>query len=233
LRKQFAMTANVKRYVTAVNNAVASPPGIDKFVIVTGEVGQGKTETSLWWKNHHSPHSVLVRVKKAMGPKWLLSDIASELGLMPAKTSQALFDQIVDEAPNKKAKTAVAALAGLLRASGLGMSHIHVRVNAVQINNAFRAFVHESWTRNLTERQALARTQRRHGTTAEEGGHGANRGYVPSSDSLRYRQGLRTLDRTNARSRSMRSSTVVHELDREVSYASTRGWFTSSCPSKT
>jgi len=96
LRKQFAMTANVKRYVTAVNNAVASPPGIDKFVIVTGEVGQGKTETSLWWKNHHSPHSVLVRVKKAMGPKWLLSDIASELGLMPAKTSQALFDQIVE-----------------------------------------------------------------------------------------------------------------------------------------
>ena len=69
----------------------------------------------------------------------------------------ALFDQIVDEAPDKKAKTAVAALAGLLRASGLGMSHIHVRVNAVQINNAFRAFVHESWTRNLTERQALAR----------------------------------------------------------------------------
>jgi phosphoenolpyruvate carboxylase len=37
------------------------------------------------------------------------------------------------------------------------MSHIHVRVNAVQINNAFRAFVHESWTRNLTERQAMAR----------------------------------------------------------------------------
>jgi phosphoenolpyruvate carboxylase len=68
-----------------------------------------------------------------------------------------LLDQIVDEAPDKKAKTAVAALAGLLRASGLGMSHIHVRVNAVQINNAFRAFVHESWTRDLTERQALAR----------------------------------------------------------------------------
>lgn len=96
MRKQFAMTANVKRYVTAVNAAVASPAGIDKFVIVAGEVGQGKTETSLWWKNHHSPHSVLVRIKKAMGPRWLLEDIVSELGLMPAKKSQGLFDQIVE-----------------------------------------------------------------------------------------------------------------------------------------
>ena len=54
-------------------------------------------------------------------------------------------------------KRAVAALSGLLQATGLGTSHIHLRVNAVQINNAFRAFVHEPWTRDLTERQALAR----------------------------------------------------------------------------
>ena len=69
----------------------------------------------------------------------------------------ALFDQVVEAASDTKAKIAVLSVAGLLRATGLGMSHIHVRVNAVQINNAFRAFVHESWTRDLTERQALAR----------------------------------------------------------------------------
>ena len=54
-------------------------------------------------------------------------------------------------------KCALAALTGLVEATGLGTSHIHLRVNAVQINNAFRAFVHEPWTRDLTERQALAR----------------------------------------------------------------------------
>ncbi len=68
-----------------------------------------------------------------------------------------LIDQIVDAAEGTKNKASIAALAALLRATGLGMSHIHVRVNAVQINNAFRAFVHESWTRDLTERQAQAR----------------------------------------------------------------------------
>ena len=69
----------------------------------------------------------------------------------------ALFDQIIAATENFDGKIALASIAGLLRATGLGMSHIHVRVNAVQINNAFRAFVHESWTRDLTERQALAR----------------------------------------------------------------------------
>lgn len=77
--------------------------------------------------------------------------------LTSAEPILTLLDQVIEAAGDTKAKIAVAALAGLLRATGLGMSHIHVRVNAVQINNAFRAFVHESWTRDLTERQALAR----------------------------------------------------------------------------
>ncbi len=69
----------------------------------------------------------------------------------------SLLDAMIEAAPNADAKCAVAALSGLLQATGLGTSHIHLRVNAVQINNAFRAFVHEPWTRDLTERQALAR----------------------------------------------------------------------------
>jgi phosphoenolpyruvate carboxylase len=68
-----------------------------------------------------------------------------------------LLDSLIDAAPGAEAKQAVAALASLVGATGLGTSHIHLRVNAVQINNAFRAFVHEPWTRDLTERQALAR----------------------------------------------------------------------------
>ena len=62
--------------------------------------------------------------------------------------------------PGAEAKRAVAALSALVEATGLGTSHIHLRVNAVQMNNAFRAFVHEPWTRDLTERQALAASSR-------------------------------------------------------------------------
>ena len=35
----------------------------------------------------------------------------------------------------------------LIAATGLGTAHIHVRINAVQLNNAFRAFVHEQTAR--------------------------------------------------------------------------------------
>ncbi len=69
----------------------------------------------------------------------------------------ALIDQLIDAVPQPQSKRELAALASLFDQTGLGTSHIHLRVNAVQLNNAFRAFVHEPWTRDLSERQALAR----------------------------------------------------------------------------
>ena len=68
-----------------------------------------------------------------------------------------LLDQLIDAAAQPQQKRSLAALRGLIEATGLGTSHIHVRVNALQVNNAFRAFVHEPWTKDLTERQALER----------------------------------------------------------------------------
>ncbi|KAB2943873.1 MAG: phosphoenolpyruvate carboxylase [Hyphomicrobium sp.] len=64
---------------------------------------------------------------------------------------------LIDVLPEGKGKRGVAVIAGLMEATGLGTAHIHVRINAVQLNNAFRAFVHEPWTRDLSESQALAR----------------------------------------------------------------------------
>lgn len=69
----------------------------------------------------------------------------------------ALLDQLIDAVDSPQMKRSVAALAGLIEMTGLGTSHIHLRINAAQLNNAFRAFVHEPWTRDLTERQAMGR----------------------------------------------------------------------------
>lgn len=97
MKKRFAETQNVQRYLVAVNRMLASPPGIDKFMLVHGEVGLGKTETNLWWKNNHSPQSAFIRIKKAMGVRWLLGEIVAELGLVPEKRTEDLFHQIVGE----------------------------------------------------------------------------------------------------------------------------------------
>jgi phosphoenolpyruvate carboxylase len=68
-----------------------------------------------------------------------------------------LFTTLVEAVETPQMKRAVAALAGLVDATGLGTAHIHLRINALQLNNAFRAYVHEPWTRDLTESQSLAR----------------------------------------------------------------------------
>ncbi|KWT70950.1 Phosphoenolpyruvate carboxylase [Hyphomicrobium sulfonivorans] len=69
----------------------------------------------------------------------------------------SLLRSLAEQLPDGSQKRSIAVLAGLMEATGLGTAHIHVRINAVQLNNAFRAFVHEPWTRDLSESQALAR----------------------------------------------------------------------------
>lgn len=69
----------------------------------------------------------------------------------------SLFDELIGKLDNDELKLDIAAVSGLLQSTGLGNSHIHVRINSVQLNNALRAYVHEPWTTNLTERQALER----------------------------------------------------------------------------
>jgi phosphoenolpyruvate carboxylase len=68
-----------------------------------------------------------------------------------------LLQGLLDATSDLQIKRSVAVIAGLLRATGLGTSHIHLRINAIQLNNAFRAFVHQPWTRDLSESQALSR----------------------------------------------------------------------------
>jgi len=97
VKKGFAQTQNVQKYIVAVNRMLSSPPGIDKFMLVHGEVGLGKTESSLWWRNNMSPQSAFIRIKKAMRVPWLLEEIVAELGLVPERRTQDLFHQVVGE----------------------------------------------------------------------------------------------------------------------------------------
>lgn len=82
---------------------------------------------------------------------------ADSYNLITTEPITALLEQMIEAVDTPQWKRSIAALIGLIEATGLGTAHIHVRINAVQLNNAFRAFVHEPWTRNLSERQALQR----------------------------------------------------------------------------
>lgn len=55
----------------------------------------------------------------------------------------SLFTQMIEAVDLPQWKRSLASLSGLVELTGLGTAHIHVRINSVQLNNAFRAFVHE------------------------------------------------------------------------------------------
>ncbi len=80
----------------------------------------------------------------------------------------SLLEQLIGTVEQPQFKRALAALVSLFEATGLGTAHIHVRINAVQLNNAFRAFVHESWTHDLSEEQAFERITGMIATAKEE-----------------------------------------------------------------
>jgi phosphoenolpyruvate carboxylase len=91
-----------------------------------------------------------------------LSDAANRLTADdPAKLTSldALIAQLEEEAQSE-AKDAKAAdlltLAAAMRADGLGMAHIHFRVNAKQLYNAIRVHLHESPGLDLASKGAVA-----------------------------------------------------------------------------
>ncbi len=96
MKKTFLMTSNVKRATTAVNEIVGSPPGIPRMALIYGDPGLGKTETALYLLNNFYPDGAFIRVKKISSARWLLENIVSELGMVPAFRASDLFEQIVE-----------------------------------------------------------------------------------------------------------------------------------------
>ncbi len=83
-------------------------------------------------------------------------------------TLTQILDDLVSTVSSPQMKRSLAALRGLIEATGLGTAHIHVRINAAQLDNALRAFVHEPWTADLSERRALEQLAKMIDETEEE-----------------------------------------------------------------
>ena len=92
MKKVFVKTKNVKKFVALMSELQELPPNIPKMALVFGDYGLGKSETIQWWcfKNN----CVYVRANQGMTRKWLLSEIAIELGEKPNWNSQENFELI-------------------------------------------------------------------------------------------------------------------------------------------
>ena len=66
-----------------------------------------------------------------------------------------LLDDLISVVDGHQMKRSLASLRGLIETTGLGTSHIHVRINAAQLDNALRALIREPWTQAIGERRAI------------------------------------------------------------------------------
>ena len=92
MKKTFIKTKNVKRFVALMDELQKLPPNIPKLALVYGDHGLGNSQTIQWWADKND--SVYVRATQGMTSRWLLSEIAEELGEEPYWHTQETFELI-------------------------------------------------------------------------------------------------------------------------------------------
>ena len=92
MNKVFVKTKNVKNFVSLMEEATQLPNNIPKIILVYGEYGLGKSETIKWWTFKND--CIYVRANQGMTSRWLLSEIAEELGEEPFWHIQDTFNLV-------------------------------------------------------------------------------------------------------------------------------------------
>jgi len=89
MKKLFVKTKNVRKFTALMENLKNAPANVPKLALVCGEHGLGKTQTIMWWVTKND--AVYVRACQGMSSRWLLSEIAEELGERPFWHTQETF----------------------------------------------------------------------------------------------------------------------------------------------
>ena len=92
MNKVFVRTKNVKNLVSLMEEVKQLSDNIPKILLVYGEYGLGKSETIKWWTFKND--CVYVRANQGMTSRWLLSEIAEELGEEPFWHVQDTFNLV-------------------------------------------------------------------------------------------------------------------------------------------
>ena len=92
MNKVFVKTKNVKNFVSLMEEVKQLPNNIPKIILVYGEYGLGKSETIKWWTFKND--CIYVRANQGMTSRWLLSEIAEELGEEPFWHIQDTFNLV-------------------------------------------------------------------------------------------------------------------------------------------
>ncbi len=91
---EFVQTSSAKAFLAAVSKAQQRGAREASWIAVRGERGLGKTRTLKWWAVRQS--AVYLRFKTEWTGRWMLEELARELGLSADGRKQDLFLRVVE-----------------------------------------------------------------------------------------------------------------------------------------
>jgi chromosomal replication initiation ATPase DnaA len=94
MRDRFVRTKSVNKYYGAIERINHKRKGIERMLLITGEPGLGKTESSLHWSAINE--GIVIRTLELMTGPWLLRTIVYELGGEPYLRSDKNIDLICE-----------------------------------------------------------------------------------------------------------------------------------------
>jgi hypothetical protein len=90
----FVKTKNVKGFINLIHNLKNKPDNISKIGLVYGNAGLGKTKTAIYLSIQFN--TIYIRATNKMTTKWLLEELAKELGEIPTFYTADIFRQCVN-----------------------------------------------------------------------------------------------------------------------------------------
>ncbi len=118
MRKKFAMTSNVQRFLAGVDAVEARGAGEAGMLLVYGEPGHGKSRTAKWWALRKEVDAIFLTGRQSWTPHWAMTDLVAALGEIPEHSNANLYAQatkvlsrthqtiVIDEAENTTANNA-------------------------------------------------------------------------------------------------------------------------------
>lgn len=95
MKTAFVKTANVVAFTAAMTRLATRNDGVPGMALVYGAPGLGKTQATTYWVANNE-NVVYIRAKALMSPRWMLEELATELGGDAKYRSISLFRQCAD-----------------------------------------------------------------------------------------------------------------------------------------
>ena len=92
MKNIFAMHGNVERFTALADSLQDRDRGVDGMGLIYGSPGIGKTGSAIWYADKKD--AVYFRIKAHVRQKTLLEGLAKELGQVPARKIDDLYNQV-------------------------------------------------------------------------------------------------------------------------------------------